>query len=136
MEQFLAEQGIEVPPDLSPLLTHPPDDEEEGEGQGSHRVEKGDSIAVRSSSGKGFFPVRVINVARCAKCDAVILWARTNSDKRFPLDPWPLGSTFTRSHFPGRCPRRPQAGLRVEPEKTPASALERLRFLLMGASSR
>jgi hypothetical protein len=35
MEQFV-EHSIEVPPDLSPLLTRPPDDEEEEEGQGSH----------------------------------------------------------------------------------------------------
>jgi hypothetical protein len=130
MEQFLGEHGIEGPPDLSPLLTRPPDDEEE-EGQESHWVEKGDTIAVRGSSGRGYFLVRVINVARCAKCNAIILWARTNSGKRIPLDPWPRGFTVTRSHFPGRCPRR-QAGLRVEPEKTPAGRLELLRSLLFG----
>jgi hypothetical protein len=134
MEQFLAEHGIEVPPDLSPLLTRPPDDEKEEEGQGSHRVEKGDTIAVRSSSGTGYFLVRVI--ARCAKCHAIILWARTNSGKRIPLDPWPREFTVTRSHFPGRCPRRRQAGPRVEPEKTPAGRLELLRFLLLGTPTR
>jgi hypothetical protein len=106
MEQFVAEHGIEVPPDLSPLLTRPSDDEEE-EGEGSHWVEKGDQVAVRGSSGKGYFLVRIINVARCAKCGAIILWARTNSGKRIPLDPWAPGFTFTRVHFPGRCPRRP-----------------------------
>ena len=136
MEQFLAEHGIEVPPDLSPLLTRPPDDEKEEEGQESHRVEKGDSITVRSSNGKGCFLVRVINVARCAKCHAIILWARTDSGKRIPLDPWPPGFTVTRSHFPGRCPRRRQAGLGVEPEKTPAGRLERLQFLLLGTAIR
>jgi hypothetical protein len=120
MEQFIAEYRIEVPPDLSALFTRPPNDEEEEEGQGSPRVEKGDTIAVRSSGSKGYFQVQVINIARCAKCGATILWARTKSGKRIPLDPWARGSTFTRVHFPGRCPRRPQPGLRVEPEKSPA----------------
>ena len=96
----------------------------------------GDRIAVRSSSGKGCFLVRVINVARCAKCDVIIVWARTDSGKRIPLDPWPPGFTVTRSHFPGRCPRRRQAGLGVEPEKTPAGRLERLQFLLLGTAIR
>jgi hypothetical protein len=45
---------------------------------------------------------------RRALCEihAIIHWARTDSGKRIPLDPWPRGFTVTRSHFPGRCPRR------------------------------
>ena len=132
MEKWMESRGIEVPRATAVLATRRPEEDEPV----APPVKKGDRIAVRGSSGTGCFLVRVINVARCAKCHAIILWARTDSGKRIPLDPWPPGFTVTRSHFPGRCPRRRQAGLGVEPEKTPAGRLERLQFLLLGTAIR
>jgi hypothetical protein len=61
MEQFIAEYAIEVPSDLPPLFTRPPDKEEQA--PNSHRVEKRDKIAVRSSNGRSCFSF-VVPVSR------------------------------------------------------------------------
>lgn len=93
MERFAAQHGLDQLP-LPPAFNPGPKD-----GEALRWVEAGDTIAVRGSNGYGAFLVRVLKVARCNNCGAWIVWARTAAGKKIPLNPWPLDSSVTKSHF-------------------------------------
>jgi hypothetical protein len=73
-------------------------------------TEKGDTVSVKSSSGRGWLRVAVTGIDRCRRCGAIIVWARTENGKKIPLNPWPLGADETRSHFKACFRRRKQWG--------------------------
>jgi len=99
MEKFVKEWNLDALPPPPPLSAPCPDESESGD-PAAQWMGKGDTIAVRGSNGRGWFEVRVTGIDRCERCGAIIVWDRTEkSNKKIPLNPWPLGADEIRSHF-------------------------------------